>query len=119
MSTFPTAAKVYPSHLPQMTLKQTRRLPSKWYVLFPVGIDLYCLAILTRDRLTTVAAVGAAGYAANSYASHARDRRLAEARMAEAAQAERRRALEDLNDEYGARATLEELERAVQHYEKK
>lgn len=51
--------------------------------------------------------------------THARDRRLAEARIAEAAEAERRRALEDLADEYGARSTLEELERAVQHYEKK
>lgn len=63
--------------------------------------------------------MGAAGYAANTYVAHARDRREAEARIAEQAELARRRALEDLADEYGAREGLEELERAVAHYEKK
>ena len=74
---------------------------------------------METNRLTTVAAVGAAGYAANTYVAHARDRREAEARIAEQAELARRRALEDLADEYGAREGLEELERAVAHYEKK
>ena len=60
-----------------------------------------------------------AGYGINAYVLHARDRRLAEARQAEQMDLERRRQYEALADVYGGRSTLEELEQAVAHYEKK
>ncbi|KAG9253500.1 uncharacterized protein F5Z01DRAFT_637246 [Emericellopsis atlantica] len=70
-------------------------------------------------RLTSVAALAVAGYGINAYVLQARDRRLAEARQAEQMDLERRRQYEALADVYGGRSTLEELEQAVAHYEKK
>lgn len=69
-------------------------------------------------RFTSVAAVAVAGYGLTTYVASARDRRLAEA-QAEQADYERRRQQEVLADQYGGRSTLEELERAVEHYSKK
>lgn len=69
--------------------------------------------------LTSVAALAVAGYGINAYVLQARDRRLAEARQAEQMDLERRRQYEALADVYGGRSTLEELEQAVAHYEKK
>lgn len=60
-----------------------------------------------------------AGFGVQAYAAHARDRRIAEAQAAEKRDDERRRQNEALMDEYGGRSTLEELENAVQFYEKK
>lgn len=59
-----------------------------------------------------------AGYGIQTYARRVSDARMAAAE-AEAEDAARRRRNEALMDEFGGRSSLQELEKAVQFYEKK
>jgi len=96
---FSTAEKVYPSYLPH--LHQTKRMPFKWF--------------------KPLAALLTAGVAFRLYATNdgPRDRsRLAEAAADQRYDAERQRQ-NALMDEYGARDSLEELEKAVAFYQKR
>ncbi|KAF4122367.1 hypothetical protein GMORB2_7359 [Geosmithia morbida] len=68
--------------------------------------------------IATVATALVAGYGVRTYTSHVRDARNAAAE-AEALDAERRRRNEALMDEFGARGSIADIERAVQFYEKK
>ncbi|EXV01126.1 hypothetical protein X797_005699 [Metarhizium robertsii] len=94
---FSTSARVHPSILPH--LRQSRRPPFRW--------------------LKAALVLCGAGYIANVYIGRVRERRIADIVAAETKAAELQRRNNALLDVYGDRSSLEELEKAVQFYEKK
>lgn len=67
-------------------------------------------------RLKTAAVITAVGYASKSYLDYSRDQRRAHALAHEHDVAERQRMIENL---YGGRESLEDLERGVADYERR
>ena len=70
------------------------------------------------SRLPVLVGISAAGYGTKFYIDTVREQRIA-TELREREDAERRRRNAMLLDVYGDRETLEELEKAVQFYEKK
>lgn len=69
-------------------------------------------------RIKPLAGLLVVGVGLRTYTSSTRDQRIAEVQAADRYDAERRRQNE-LMDQYGARDSLEELEKAVAMYEKR
>ncbi|KAM0259218.1 hypothetical protein ACHAQJ_003423 [Trichoderma viride] len=93
---FSTAARVHPPFLPHL-----RPLPRR----API-----------RRWLKTAVVISAVGYASKSYLDYTRDQRRANAIAHEQDYADRQRMIENL---YGGRESLEDLERGVADYERR
>ncbi|KAL7919102.1 hypothetical protein ACQKWADRAFT_212848 [Trichoderma austrokoningii] len=93
---FSTAARVHPSILPHLRPPPRRAPIRRW--------------------LQTAAVVSAVGYASKTYLDITRDQRRSSTMASEQASADRHRMMENL---YGGRETLEDLERGVAEYERR
>ncbi|KAH6609864.1 hypothetical protein Trco_003210 [Trichoderma cornu-damae] len=89
---FSTAARVHPSFLPHLRPSPRRAPIRRWF--------------------KTAIVISAVGYASKSYLDHAR----ADAMARERDSAERQRMMENL---YGGRESLEDLEKGVAEYERR
>ncbi|KAL6907278.1 hypothetical protein GGI43DRAFT_380785 [Trichoderma evansii] len=93
---FSTAARVHPSILPHLRPAPRRAPMRRW--------------------LKIAAAATVVGYASKTYLDITRDQRRTDAIINEQASAERQRMMENL---YGGRESLEDLERGVAEYERR
>ncbi|KAH7160081.1 hypothetical protein B0J13DRAFT_120597 [Dactylonectria estremocensis] len=96
---FSTAARIHPNIVPH--LRPRRRMPSisRW--------------------IKPVAAVAVVGYGVKTYLDMAQNRRRAQVEYMEREAATRKQRNEVLMDMYGDRSSLDELEKAIEFYEKR
>ena len=129
------SARVHPSFLPH--LRHARRAPFRWYVDIPASLrcpscvpkatpallrcnacQIYLLTIFD-SRFKPVFAVSMTGIALKLYMDRTIERRDIDMLATDRDSAEQQRRNNELLDMYGDRSSLEELEKAIQYYEKK
>ncbi|KAK7429279.1 hypothetical protein QQZ08_004089 [Neonectria magnoliae] len=96
---FSTAARIHPNIVPHLPHLNPQRMPRGW--------------------IKPVAAVVVVAYGAKTYLDMANNRRIAQNEYMERESASRKQRNEILMEMYGDRSSLNELEKAIEFYEKR